>query len=293
MRFTAVASKLLLYSLYYDGALSKEEQKVATAPRSVATHTFFSNMYKRQRRRRRRPLGDYFSEGKVSRDPGNDALAWTFHLHPTAILEVDKERRRILDDESSNDTVTSNDHPEHWFAREQNAVYATIPDRDDPLHANNRQLHEYHTHRHLSRYERQYRYESGMDLQLDWNGAYDSHFFALFEDEYIAEKEAINNTSNTSALQRNNNATATRRRTSKTFGGPKVTAGGQFNNYQAVPLSQGYGTHFSNLWIGTPTPQRKTVIVDTGSHYTAFPCTGTFACSSVRVGCCSRNFYSY
>jgi hypothetical protein len=59
-----------------------------------------------------------------------------------------------------------------------------------------------------------------------------------------------------------------------------ISNGGIFNNYQAVPLSQGYGTHFANVWVGTPTPQRKTVIVDTGSHYTAFPCTGCVKCGA-------------
>jgi len=29
----------------------------------------------------------------------------------------------------------------------------------------------------------------------------------------------------------------------------------------------------ATVWVGTP-PQRKSVIVDTGSHYTAFPCVG-------------------
>lgn len=37
-------------------------------------------------------------------------------------------------------------------------------------------------------------------------------------------------------------------------------------------LFQGYGTHYVDLWCGTPTPQRQTVIVDTGSAMTAFPC---------------------
>lgn len=41
----------------------------------------------------------------------------------------------------------------------------------------------------------------------------------------------------------------------------------------AVGLYQGYGTHYADLWCGTP-PQRQTVIVDTGSSVTAFPCTG-------------------
>ena len=48
-------------------------------------------------------------------------------------------------------------------------------------------------------------------------------------------------------------------------------------NYFTSPLHQGYGTHYATLWVGTP-PQRKSVIVDTGSHYTAFPCTGCLNC---------------
>ena len=39
-----------------------------------------------------------------------------------------------------------------------------------------------------------------------------------------------------------------------------------------------YGTHYVTLWVGTPTPQRKTLIVDTGSHHTAFPCKGCYRC---------------
>lgn len=40
---------------------------------------------------------------------------------------------------------------------------------------------------------------------------------------------------------------------------------------QMVALYQGYGTHYVDIWVGTP-PQRQTVIVDTGSGVTAFPC---------------------
>jgi hypothetical protein len=42
---------------------------------------------------------------------------------------------------------------------------------------------------------------------------------------------------------------------------------------QVGALYQGYGTHYIDLWCGTP-PQRQTVIVDTGSSVTAFPCSG-------------------
>ena len=41
-----------------------------------------------------------------------------------------------------------------------------------------------------------------------------------------------------------------------------------------LPLFEGMGTHYAFLYIGTPTKQRISVIVDTGSHHTAFPCIG-------------------
>ena len=43
---------------------------------------------------------------------------------------------------------------------------------------------------------------------------------------------------------------------------------------QIGALFQGYGTHYIDLWCGTNPPQRQTVIVDTGSAVTAFPCSG-------------------
>mmetsp|Transcript_15963 Transcript_15963/g.17945 ORF Transcript_15963/g.17945 Transcript_15963/m.17945 type:complete len:148 (+) Transcript_15963:87-530(+) len=47
-----------------------------------------------------------------------------------------------------------------------------------------------------------------------------------------------------------------RRRNEETSSDPK----------QMGVLYQGYGTHYVDLWCGTP-PQRQTVIVDTGSGY--------------------------
>lgn len=47
---------------------------------------------------------------------------------------------------------------------------------------------------------------------------------------------------------------------------------------ELTPLYQGYGTHFSYVYIGSPVPQRQSVIIDTGSHYTAFPCVGCNGC---------------
>lgn len=41
---------------------------------------------------------------------------------------------------------------------------------------------------------------------------------------------------------------------------------------ELTPLYIGYGTHISYIYVGNP-PQRQSVIIDTGSSATAFPCT--------------------
>ena len=43
---------------------------------------------------------------------------------------------------------------------------------------------------------------------------------------------------------------------------------------QIASLFQGYGTHYADLWCGSPARQRQTVIVDTGSGVTALRPTG-------------------
>lgn len=48
---------------------------------------------------------------------------------------------------------------------------------------------------------------------------------------------------------------------------------------QVGGLYHGYGTHYADVWVGTP-PQRQTVIVDTGSGVTAFPCSGCSHCGA-------------
>jgi len=55
----------------------------------------------------------------------------------------------------------------------------------------------------------------------------------------------------------------------------------QQQQQQVVSLFQGYGTHFVDLWVGSPVPQRQTLIVDTGSATTAFACSG---CTPRRCG---------
>lgn len=43
-------------------------------------------------------------------------------------------------------------------------------------------------------------------------------------------------------------------------------------------LYEGYGVHYVDLWVGCPQPQRVTVIVDTGSSVTGFPCQECHRC---------------
>eukprot|EP00980_Cylindrotheca_fusiformis_P028509 scaffold22607_cov123-Cylindrotheca_fusiformis.AAC.6 len=93
--------------------------------------------------------------------------------------------------------------------------------------------------RHLSRHERNLRHSLGLDLQPYWYGNYSNYSTVFFPHHRELQ---------------------------------------QFNSYQSAPLSQGFGTHYVHLWIGTPTPQRQSVIVDTGSRFTAFPCDGCVNC---------------
>lgn len=46
---------------------------------------------------------------------------------------------------------------------------------------------------------------------------------------------------------------------------------------ELTPLFPGYGTHFAYAYVGTP-PQRQSLIIDTGSHFTAFPCNTCLKC---------------
>jgi len=51
----------------------------------------------------------------------------------------------------------------------------------------------------------------------------------------------------------------------------EVEDSSQDSEIEVGELFQGYGTHYVDLWVGSPA-QRQTVIVDTGSGITAFPC---------------------
>lgn len=151
-------------------------------------------------------------------------------LHPSALVEHERKLTYL----------NTSDLPEHWFHPSSNAVYATLPKDEDSEANQPKSLRDFHRHRHLSRWERRFRVENSIDLELDWNKTY-SH-------RQMQEAQSLH--------------------------------GGRYNNYAAAPLSQGYGTHYAHLWVGSPTPQRKSVIVDTGSHYTAFPCKGCENCGA-------------
>ena len=52
-----------------------------------------------------------------------------------------------------------------------------------------------------------------------------------------------------------------------------------YMSFEDTPLFPGWGTHFAYVYAGTPA-QRVSVIIDTGSHFTAFPCAGCKNCGS-------------
>ena len=185
-----------------------------------------------------------------------------FNLQTMESLGIQNQPQTFRRNPTSSESIVNN--ASDWSVQSQNAgdsSSTTIPKN----HPNNRRrllLQEFHATRHLSRYERHHRASNHLDLQLHWNGTYAFLFHP-------------NHTSSPLPASR---PARTRRRLlqDSVVGG----VGGQFDNYQAVPLSQGYGTHFANVWVGSPVPQRKTVIVDTGSHYTAFPCAGCKNCGA-------------
>lgn len=169
-------------------------------------------------------------------------------------------------------------------------------------------------YRHLSRYERQLRLALQLDLHPHWHGNYsDTPFYGdgnvspmdRLTNEYYdlttldatdhnesnrneadlpplvssrrltraSTRNGTNDGSGTASNQRDDRESRRRRHRRRHL--LESLVGGKFDNYQGVPLSQGYGTHYVHLWVGSPTPQRQSVIVDTGSHFTGFPVQGT------------------
>jgi len=57
---------------------------------------------------------------------------------------------------------------------------------------------------------------------------------------------------------------------------------GEEETEDSVPVTTGIGTHFAYVWVGSPVPQRQTVILDTGSPHTAFPCNPCTSCGNYK-----------
>ena len=259
---------------------------------------------------------EFIQQQHQTQESTNNHLPF-FELHPTAVLAVERQRRRLsrLHDNNNNATnATAHNTADwwknlqkDWFHPNTNAVYATLPKKEDYYHKNGRRktkttttdfaneddlllLENFHRYRHLSRYEREYRLKAGLDLQPHWDGIYDN-FDDGDDDNAEVESDVPGENLNTTDSSDNTTVNYEMNVTNAQFNATDFTMtgdnekrrlqgrqmssssssahfGGRFNNYQGVALSQGYGTHYANAWVGSPTPQRKTLIVDTGSHYT-------------------------
>lgn len=164
------------------------------------------------------------------REKESERKILSFDLHPTATLAL-KGRRRLLWANSSSSSSSSSveldyDETQDWFHPNSNAIYATIPKKEELKEFDDdEELVDFHRHRHLSRYERQFRLKEGFDLQPDWDGHY------CFNGD-LAER--LSQTTNTTGGK-----VASSRLLLKDPSSAHV--GGIFNNYQGVSLSQGYG----------------------------------------------------
>jgi hypothetical protein len=96
-----------------------------------------------------------------------------------------------------------------WFHPHSSGVYATLPKASDPQDLRKgQQLDDFHAHRHLSRYERQYRLKADIGLEANWDSVYRGSNFA--DHRHLKAHE---------------------------------------DPYIAMPLNQGYGTHYVSLWV--------------------------------------------
>ncbi len=173
------------------------------------------------------------------------------------------------------DEATEDVYPREWFHPQSRAVYATLhhpldenDDHDDEQASlANEHFRDFVKYRHLSRFERHFREQMGLNLYPHWSGNYanSTENFLELHDPFVLRKEILGR-SRTKLSNFNRTVHPHSHRTLL-----ESLVGGKFDRYQGVPLSQGYGTHYVHLWVGSPIPQRQSVIVDTGSHFTGFP----------------------
>lgn len=169
-----------------------------------------------------------------------------YELRPTAALREEQRQRRRLAKNQTSDW----EPPSEWFHPYVSGVYATLQQTQ-----NNSLFREFQRLRHLSRYERHFRRQLLQQPHRHRNTTAlhnSSDIYHRYLKRYLLFSSSESQ--------------------------QESLVGGQFNQYQGVPLSQGYGTHYVHLWVGSPVPQRQTTIVDTGSHFTAFPCKGCSRC---------------
>ena len=182
-----------------------------------------------------------------------------------------------------------NDFPKEWFHPNVRAVYATlhpsstINDTDNNPYTTP-EYQDFVNRRHLSRYERHLRTRLGWDLSYfdmhnhgsnatTTSSGINTAFNSSSSTQSFKNRRRRQSLASSSSSSNSNNSL--RKQQNQKL---DTMDGGQFNEYQGIPLSQGYGTHYIHIWVGSPIPQRQTVIVDTGSHYTAFPCSGCSNC---------------
>ena len=190
-------------------------------------------------------------------------------LRPTAFLVGERRRQRRrnrtrkLTNRESNNTNRMDSNTEErkdWFHPQVRAIYAGLhafgeqEDDDTQTHLEKEHFRDFVKYRHLSRFERHFRERMGVNLHPNWSGNYsdpNEEFLELHDPSVLASEIKQQHCNSRNLLA--------------------SLIGGKFDRYQGVPLSQGYGTHYVHLWVGSPVPQRQSVIVDTGSHFTAFP----------------------
>ena len=248
-------------------SLSSSSSSTTTTATPQTTTTISSTTSDRTTTNRRR--GSYYAG---SHHQQRKQRILHFELRPTAALEEERRRRLSADNDDWNP-------PSEWFHPHVRAVYAGLDDS-----TNSSSFQEFQKSRHLSRFERHLRQQhtpsSSSTSLFEWSGNY-SEYFVIHNDGITSNgtrkqrrrlrlKPWPSGSSADESQQQADNTAS-----SSTYSSLK---GGQFNQYQGVPLSQGYGTHYVHLWVGSPVPQRQTAIVDTGSHFTAFPCQGCKNC---------------
>mmetsp|Transcript_27505 Transcript_27505/g.33371 ORF Transcript_27505/g.33371 Transcript_27505/m.33371 type:complete len:572 (-) Transcript_27505:448-2163(-) len=188
-----------------------------------------------------------------------------FLLHPTSQLINSHERNLSL----------LQQHPAH---ERNSAVYATLAPFLSSLHPDERDTFQksFEEARRYSRHERFYR-ESERDRKLR------GRQLQMYSDPPVsadsdAMEESVTVNSDGSPILEDEGETSTAPASEEIIANDTSDIDPNLiKTYQPAPLLQGYGTHYATIWVGSP-PQRQSVIVDTGSHFTAFPCVGCEEC---------------